>query len=114
MKEVAGLKWGNYVGSPAHPEPSLAWTQSYGSVVATVVSLPTGDVFGLGPCSTLLVMYSKETGKGFFLNFGGPGSIFGDTVYPYFGLCVSLPMNFKARVVLSPALLLACACLFHQ
>ena len=63
MKEVTGLKWGNYVGSPAYPDPVLAWTQNYGSMVASVVSLPTGDVFGLGPCSTLLVMYSKETGQ---------------------------------------------------
>ena len=63
MKEVTGLRWGNYVGSPAHSDPVLAWTQTYGSMVASVVSLPTGDVFGLGPCSTLLVMYSKETGQ---------------------------------------------------
>lgn len=62
IKEVSGLRWGDYVGSPAHGDPVLAWTKDHGSVVSTVVSLPTGDVFGLGPCSTLLVMYSKEIG----------------------------------------------------
>ena len=32
----------------------------------------------------------------------------GVTDCPYFGLCVTLPMGFKARAVLLPVLLLAC------
>ncbi len=62
LPAVSGLRWGTFVGSPALDEPWMAWTQSFGSVVADVVALPTGDVFGLAPCSTLLVMYRKERG----------------------------------------------------
>ena len=36
------------------------------------------------------------------------GPFCGATDCSYFGLCVTLPMGFKARVVLSPAHLLAC------
>ena len=38
----------------------------------------------------------------------GQRSICGATDGPYFGLCVTVPMGFKARVVLLTALLLAC------
>ena len=63
MKSVKGLKWGNYVGSPDYPDPVVTWTKGHpGEVVASLVALPTGEVFGLGPDSCLLVMYSKEKG----------------------------------------------------
>lgn len=63
MDSVIGLQWGNYVGSPDQPEPVMAWSQNHGSVIASLVALPTHDVFGLGLDSCLLVMYSKEKGK---------------------------------------------------
>ena len=44
----------------------------------------------------------------FFLNFYLDQGLFcGTTDCPYFGLLMTLPMGFKARVVLSPAHLLA-------
>ena len=62
LSSVSGLRWGNYVGSPDQPDPRLAWSQSHHATVASLVALPTGQVFGLGPNSHLLVMYSKERG----------------------------------------------------
>lgn len=59
---VQGLKWGTYVGSPDHSPPVLTWLQNHGSTVCSLVALPTGEVFGLGPQSSLLVIYSKEKG----------------------------------------------------
>ena len=45
----------------------------------------------------------------FFVNFLlDKGPFCGPTDYPYFGLCVTIHMGFKARMVLSPALLLSC------
>ena len=64
LRNIAGLKWGSYVGSPDCPDPVLSWMQSHGSAVASLVALPTGEVFGLRPSSCLLVMYSKEKGEG--------------------------------------------------
>ena len=47
--------------------------------------------------------------KLFFKIFIGPRSILWEaTDCPYFGLRVTLPMGFKARVVLFPVHLLAC------
>ena len=40
--------------------------------------------------------------------FVRPGSIFGPLITPYFGLHVTPPIGFKARVVLSPVDTLAC------
>ncbi|XP_064622032.1 lysosomal-trafficking regulator-like isoform X2 [Lineus longissimus] len=62
LPTVKGLKWGNYVGSPDLQDPVPTWQQSHGNAVMSLVALPTGDQFGLGPCSCLLVMYSKERG----------------------------------------------------
>ena len=63
IKTVKGLKWGMFVGSPDLPDPVMTWNQIYGSVVESLIALPTGEVFGVGACSCLLVMYSKEKGK---------------------------------------------------
>ena len=62
LRNISGLKWGNYVGSPDWPDPVLSWMQPHGSAVSSLVALPTGEVFGLGPNSCLIVMYSKEKG----------------------------------------------------
>ena len=63
LTTVEGLQWGTYVGSPDLPAPTLTWVQNHGSTVSSLVALPTGEVFGLGPNSCLLVMYSKEKGQ---------------------------------------------------
>ena len=47
----------------------------------------------------------------FFLLDQGPFR--GATDCPYYGLCVTLPMGFKVRVVLSPTHLLACMCVVN-
>ena len=63
LRNISGLKWGSYVGSPDWPDPVLSWMQCHGSAVTSLVALPTGEVFGLGPSSCLIVMYSKEKGE---------------------------------------------------
>ena len=63
LPNVTGLRWGDYVGSPDYGDPMPVWTQTHASRVASLVALPTGEVFGLGPDNCLLVMYSKEKGK---------------------------------------------------
>ena len=62
MSHVHGLRWGSYVGSPDLAEPTLTPVRRHGGVVSSLVALPTGEVFGVGPSSTLLVIYSKQTG----------------------------------------------------
>jgi hypothetical protein len=71
LPTVKGLKWGNYVGSPDCPHPLPTWQQSHGTAVMSIVALPTGEFFGLGPCSCLLVMYSKEKGRHSIFPFYG-------------------------------------------
>lgn len=63
MKSVLGLKWGMFVGSPDLTAPVMTWLQNHGSIVESLIALPTGEVFGVGACSCLLVMYSKEKGR---------------------------------------------------
>ncbi len=62
---MAGLRWGDYVGSPGYTDPVLAWRETHepGSV-ASLVALPTHNapVFALGPNKALLIMYRKEVG----------------------------------------------------
>ena len=54
------------MGSPDYPEPIKVWQQELLKSVEHLVSLPTGELFGLGPMSALLVMYSKEKGRNLF------------------------------------------------
>ena len=62
VSTVIGLKWGTYIGSPSCGLPKLVWEQNHGSTVKTLVTLPSEHIFGLGACSCLLAMYSKEKG----------------------------------------------------
>ncbi|XP_074663000.1 lysosomal-trafficking regulator-like [Tubulanus polymorphus] len=62
LMSVRGLKWGTYVTSPDCSKPRITWSQTFKSAVTSLYALPTGEVFGLGPCSCLLVRYSKEKG----------------------------------------------------
>ncbi|XP_064599745.1 lysosomal-trafficking regulator-like [Liolophura sinensis] len=61
-RQVLGLSWGMFVGSPDCPEPVPIWQTHYDKAVASLASLPTGEVFGIGVNGCLLVMYSKERG----------------------------------------------------
>ena len=63
---VEGLKWGNYLGSPDHPDPVLAWSEKHPVTIRSLYALPSKRVFGLKSNSCLLVMHKnavKEIGK---------------------------------------------------
>lgn len=62
MDTVEGLKWGNYIGSPANPPPKVVWQEKYTQVVASLLPLPTGDVIGVGIDTCCLTMHSKQKG----------------------------------------------------
>ncbi|KAF4527890.1 hypothetical protein B566_EDAN012302 [Ephemera danica] len=61
---VQNLRWGSYVGSPTEGEPHIAWKHVHRTPVAGLVPLRNNDVFGLAPCTSLLLVYN---GKGGFL-----------------------------------------------
>jgi len=60
VAQVTALRWGDYVGSPDQPAAVIAWSSHHLHTAVKLVALPTGEVFGLDPSSTLLV---RETGK---------------------------------------------------
>lgn len=60
MTQVTGLRWGDYIGSPDHSSPIIAWSSDHKQTAVKLAALSTGEVFGLDPFSTLLV---RETGK---------------------------------------------------
>lgn len=64
LKDVRGLKWGSYVGSPVEPEPRVAWKQTSKdrAVASSLLPLSTNDVYALPPATTCLVRYTKERG----------------------------------------------------
>jgi len=57
--QVSGLCWGDYIGSPDHPPPVIAWSSDRRQTIVKLATLSTGEIFGLDACSTLLV---RETG----------------------------------------------------
>jgi len=69
LKEVSGLKWGSYVGSPAEKEPKVVWEQTSKdrTITACLLPLSTNEVYGLPPGTVCLVQYTKE--KGLFPRF---------------------------------------------
>jgi hypothetical protein len=64
MASVVGLRWGHFLGSPDDPDPVCELIMNHGAPVMSLIALPTGEVFGLGPNFCLMVMYSKEKGIG--------------------------------------------------
>lgn len=62
LSDIVGIKWGNYVGAPGN-DPVLCWKNKHRSLLASLVPLTTGDVFGLPNYTTLLLGYSKEKGN---------------------------------------------------
>ncbi|XP_059485723.1 lysosomal-trafficking regulator isoform X2 [Neocloeon triangulifer] len=63
---VQSLRWGSYVGSPAEGEPKVAWKHTHRTPVSGLVPLRSNDVFGLAPCTSLLLAHQ-----------GGRGSLLG-------------------------------------
>ncbi|XP_039305256.1 lysosomal-trafficking regulator isoform X2 [Solenopsis invicta] len=62
IEGINGIKWGNYVGAPGN-EPVLCWKLKHKTLLASLVPLATGDVFGLPNYTTLLLGYTKEKGS---------------------------------------------------
>jgi len=59
VAQVTGLCWGDYIGSPDHPTPVIAWSSERYQTAVKLSALSTGEIFGLDPSSTLLL---RETG----------------------------------------------------
>lgn len=55
LPQISGLRWGDYVGSPDCPNPTITSCEEWKVDITGLVVLPTGQVFGLGPNSSLLV-----------------------------------------------------------
>ena len=68
FQNVMGLKWGSYLGSLDKPQPAVSWEwnerSGNGLVVGSLVSLPNGEVFGIGERSCLLIQHSHDKTKG--------------------------------------------------
>ena len=60
VAQVAGLHWGDYIGSPDYSAPVITWSSDHKHTPVKLVALSTGEIFGLDPSSTLLV---RETGQ---------------------------------------------------
>ena len=69
LQQVAGLKWGNLLGSPDAPDPVVVWEKVYESRMAVLVSVSRSRdseeiVFGLSEKSCLLAQHHQEKQKG--------------------------------------------------
>ncbi|KAL0267522.1 UNVERIFIED_CONTAM: hypothetical protein PYX00_009770 [Menopon gallinae] len=61
VNDVKGLKWGNYVGSPSEPEPSIIWRQQCkDQKMVKLHPLETNDVLVLPQNMTAILRYNKE------------------------------------------------------
>ncbi|XP_058802324.1 lysosomal-trafficking regulator isoform X2 [Phymastichus coffea] len=67
IEGVEGIRWGNYVGAPGN-EPTVCWKHKHRVLLASLIPLVTGDVFGLPICTTLILAYSKDKGAGMLSN----------------------------------------------
>ena len=64
LSGVRSLHWGDYVGSPDCAPPAVIHRRETRSVgAASLLALPTGEVFGIRKDSCLLTMCSKDRGK---------------------------------------------------
>uniref|UniRef100_A0A8C5M6R0 Lysosomal trafficking regulator n=1 Tax=Leptobrachium leishanense TaxID=445787 RepID=A0A8C5M6R0_9ANUR len=59
---IRGLKWGEYVGSPSSPDPSVCFSQPHGERFGSLQALPTRAICGLSWKFCLMMIYSKEQG----------------------------------------------------
>ncbi|CAB3359283.1 Hypothetical predicted protein [Cloeon dipterum] len=62
---VQNLRWGSYVGSPTEGEPKVAWKHTHRTPITGLVPLRSNDVFGLAPCTSLLL--TNQNGRGTLL-----------------------------------------------
>ncbi|XP_040285377.1 lysosomal-trafficking regulator isoform X2 [Bufo bufo] len=59
---IRGLKWGEYVGSPSAPDPTVCFSQPHGEKFGCLQALPTRAICGLSRKFCLMMSYSKEQG----------------------------------------------------
>ncbi|XP_075718563.1 lysosomal-trafficking regulator isoform X2 [Rhinoderma darwinii] len=59
---IRGLKWGEYVGSPSAPDPTVCFSQPHGEKFGSLQALPTRAICGLSRKFCLMMSYSKEQG----------------------------------------------------
>ncbi|XP_056422915.1 lysosomal-trafficking regulator isoform X3 [Hyla sarda] len=59
---IRGLKWGEYVGSPSAPDPTVCFSQPHGERFGSLQALPTRAICGLSRKFCLMMSYSKEQG----------------------------------------------------
>ena len=63
VSTVEGLKWGQYVGSPALGAPAVGFTQTLNTSVQALVCLNNDNVFALSHNSTLLTVHQARPGE---------------------------------------------------
>lgn len=63
VSTVEGLKWGQYVGSPALGAPAVGFTQTLNTAVQSLVCLSNDNVFALSHNSTLLTVHQARPGE---------------------------------------------------
>ncbi|XP_015795152.2 lysosomal-trafficking regulator isoform X2 [Tetranychus urticae] len=59
MEEVTGIKWGNYIGSPAQVEPLIVHREKSTRKIASFCPLITNIVFSLEAYTCLLLTYNR-------------------------------------------------------
>uniref|UniRef100_H2ZF70 BEACH domain-containing protein n=1 Tax=Ciona savignyi TaxID=51511 RepID=H2ZF70_CIOSA len=62
IPSVKGLMWGDYVGSPSAPEPTVFLHKLVNGPIGMLVPLQTNDVCALAPKMGLLVVYTQDKG----------------------------------------------------
>nr|CAB3263579.1 lysosomal-trafficking regulator-like [Phallusia mammillata] len=63
IASVKGLHWGEYVGSPAAPDPTVFLHKLVTGSIGTLIALETNDVCALAPKMGLLVVYARSKGS---------------------------------------------------
>lgn len=64
MSTVEGIKWGQYVGSPALGAPAVGFTKALTPPVQSLVCLDNDSVFALSDNSTLMTVHQEKSGEG--------------------------------------------------
>lgn len=63
VNTVEGLRWGQYVGSPALGAPAVGFSQTLNTTVRSLVCLKNGNVFVLSHNSTLMTVHQARPGQ---------------------------------------------------
>ena len=63
LNTVEGLKWGQYVGSPALGAPAVGFSQTVNTSVRSLVCLKNDNVFVLSHNSTLMTVHQARPGQ---------------------------------------------------